>query len=166
MMLHVCATLVQLTVLASGNEGGETYKEAHRQMTETGRPLVVMVGADWCGPCQNMEKKILPQVRKHGLFRKVSFAVVNVDREQKLAEQLTGGGPIPQLVLYRKTRKGWFRRKLVGSQSVEDVEKFIKEELVENRAKGKGKTKNPAKDSPAPSEKSRTTEAVKVSRSG
>jgi thioredoxin-like negative regulator of GroEL len=165
MMLHVCATLVQLTVLASGSEATDTYTAAHRQMVETGRPLVVMVGADWCGPCQNMKKKILPEVRKHGLFRKVSFATVNVDREQKLAEQLTGGGPIPQLVIYRKTGKGWLRRKLVGSQSVEDVEKFIKEEIAQSKAEGKAKTKNPAKDSPAPADKSRTTETVKVSRS-
>jgi thioredoxin-like negative regulator of GroEL len=164
MILHICATLVQLTVLSAGADAGDSYKDAHKQMTETGKPMVVMVGADWCGPCQNMKKSVLPQVRKHGLFRKVSFAMVNVDREQKLAEQITGGGPIPQLVVYRKTRKGWSRRKLVGSQSVETVEKFIQEELAENRADRKSKSAHPAKDPAASPEKTQSS-AVKVSQS-
>lgn len=111
-------------------EKTETYDEAHRVTTETGRPMVVMVGTDWCGPCQTMKKKILPRVREMGLLKKVAFAVVNADRDQDLARKLTGGGPIPQLVMFRKTPQGWMRRKLVGGQSVETVEQFIHEGLT------------------------------------
>jgi thioredoxin-like negative regulator of GroEL len=112
-------------------ETEENYTEAHRITVKTGKPLVVMVGADWCGPCQTMRRTILPRVREHGLFRKVAFAHVNVDREKELANQLTGGGgAVPQLVMFRKTKNGWARRKMIGGQSVEAVEKFISEGLA------------------------------------
>ena len=111
-------------------DGEETYTEAHRITVKTGKPLVVMVGADWCGPCQTMRRTILPRVRDHGLFRKVAFAHVNVDREKKLATELTGGGAVPQLVMYRKTKDGWSQRKMIGGHSVEEVEKFINEGLA------------------------------------
>ena len=111
-------------------EAEESYTEAHRITLKTGKPLLVMVGADWCGPCQNMLHKILPRVREHGIFRKIAFAHVNVDQEKELATQLTGGGAVPQLVLFRKSKDGWKRRIMIGYHSVEDVEKFINEGLA------------------------------------
>ncbi len=112
----------------------ETYAEAHRTTTQTGKPMVVMVSTDWCPPCQMMKKTIMPRVRERGLLRKVAFAIVNPDRDQELAEQLTGGGPIPQLVMFRRTANGWIRKKLIGGQSVETVEEFISEGLTQDAA--------------------------------
>jgi thioredoxin-like negative regulator of GroEL len=112
-------------------EEDESYTEAHRITLKTGKPLVVMVGADWCGPCQNMRRTILPRVREHGLFRKVAFAHVNVDKEKDLAKEIVGGvGAVPQLIMFRKTKDGWTRSKMIGSHSVEEVEKFINDGLA------------------------------------
>ena len=121
------ATVLQVSLMANG---GETYADAHRKTAETGRPMVVMVGTDWCMPCQRMKNTVLPEVRKGGLLSEVSFAVVNPDRDRDLAKKLTGGGPVPQLVMYRKTSNGWKRRKLVGGQSVTTVVQFIKDGLA------------------------------------
>ena len=112
--------------------GGNTYADAHRETVETGKPLLVMVGADWCGPCQQMKKTILTQVGKHGLLDQVAFAHVNAEKESELAKKLTGGGPVPQLVMLRKTGDGWRKRKLIGGQSVDTVEKFIREAVARN----------------------------------
>ena len=79
---------------------------------------------------------------RRGVFRRVAFAMVNPDQDAELAEQITGGGPVPQLVMYRKTAKGWMRRKLIGGQSVEDVEAFIKEGLAADAAEKKSTAKN------------------------
>ena len=106
--------------------------------------MVIMVSTEWCVPCQMMKRRIIPRVRERAVFRHVAFAMVNPDQDSELAEQITGGGPVPQLVMYRKTAKGWMRRKLIGGQSVEDVEAFIKEGLAadaaekKHDAKGKG----------------------------
>ena len=62
------------------------------------------------------------------------FASVNPDRDGDLAEEITGGGPIPQLVMFRKPTQGWVRKKLVGGQSVEAVEEFIKDGLASDKA--------------------------------
>ncbi len=60
--------------------------------------------------------------------------MVNPDRDGELAEKLTGGGPIPQLVMFRRTADGWIRKKLIGGQTVETVEEFISEGLAQDAA--------------------------------
>ncbi|HEY4760726.1 MAG TPA: thioredoxin family protein [Thermoguttaceae bacterium] len=148
MMLSLCATIMQAVLLVSAPDAAdETYTEAHRLTTETGRPLVVMVGTDWCGPCQAMKRNILPRLRERGLFKRVAFAQVNADRDSELAKEITGGGPVPQLVMYRKTEKGWLRRKLVGGQNTETVERFIQEGLVLDDAEQKAGKDNSEEDS-------------------
>lgn len=117
---------VQLAMLASG---AETYTEAHKVTTETGRPMVVMIGAEWCPACVQLKDEVLPKVRQHGLLRKVAFAVVDLDREKELGAELTKGGPIPQLLMFRRTKEGWRVRRMIGSQSVDKVEGFINEGL-------------------------------------
>ena len=132
----LCAAVLHSALILAGSEtvGVETYAEAHRSTIETGKPLVVMIGTDWCPPCQTMKRTVLPRLRRRGLFKKVAFALVNPDHDGKLAEELTGGGPVPQLVMFRKTSKGWMRRKLVGGQSEEAVERFINEGLAADQA--------------------------------
>jgi hypothetical protein len=151
-------TFLALWSAALGADNSDNYAEAHRQAMQTGQPIVVMVSTEWCAPCQVMKKTVIPQVRQRGLLRRVLFAVVNPDRDHELATQLTGGGPVPQLVMYRKTPDGWMRRKLIGGQSVESVETFINQGIAEDEALAKGAggkpqeaaSKAPAKAVPPP----------------
>lgn len=124
MSLSLC-TVLQLSMMTAG---ANTYAEAHKATAETGRPLVVLVGADWCPACERMKNSSIPQVEK-GLLSKVSFATINTDRESKLARKLMSGGPIPQLIMYRKTAQGWRRHSLVGAQSPRAIESFLKQGL-------------------------------------
>ena len=119
----------------------ETYSAARQDTAKTGKPMVIMVSTDWCPPCQVMKKTVLPRVREHGLLRKVAFARVNPDEDAELANQITGGGPIPQLIMFRKTKNGWVRKVLVGGQSVETVEEFIKDGLASDKAEKKAEKK-------------------------
>jgi thiol-disulfide isomerase/thioredoxin len=141
MTTTLLATIVQASLLAVGVDATsvslESYTEAHKKVSETGKPLVVMVSTDWCAPCQTMKKEVMPQVREHGVLRKVVFAIVNPDRDRDLAEEITGGGPIPQLVMFRKKGDGWVRKKLVGGQSVESVEQFIADGVAKDKAEKK-----------------------------
>ena len=69
------------------------------------------------------------------MLAKAAFAVVNIDHQRKLGRQLTGGGPVPQLVVYRRTPQGWKRRKLVVvGQSPGVVEAFIRQSVTPNKA--------------------------------
>lgn len=138
------AALVQVSLLSVG---AETYSDAYRATTETGRPMVVLVGADWCGACRTMEHTVLPQLRERGVLGKVAFAIVNLDQERDLGGQLTNHGPIPQLLLFRKAEDGWKLRRLIGHQTVETVESFIEEGVKTEPHSEKAKA-NTAKTSP------------------
>ena len=104
-------------VALAATPAAETYEAAHKVTTETGMPMVVMVSTDWCPPCQVMKKTVLPKVREHGFLKRVAFALVNPDRNSKLAENLTGGGPIPQLIMIRRTSRGW----RIGQSSITTI---------------------------------------------
>ena len=131
------AVILQASILAGGED---SYAAAHEATTKTGKPMVVLVGAEWCAPCQTMKTSVIPQVKRHGLLGKVAFAVVNLDRDRELAQRLTSGGPIPQLIMYRKTDDGWRRRKLVGGQSVAAVEAFVSRGLEDDEAEKQSTT--------------------------
>ena len=128
------AAILHASILVTG---GDTYTEAREITTKTGRPMVVLVSADWCAACQTMKETVIPQAKRHGLLRKVAFAIVNLDRQRELGRKLTGGGPIPQLIMYRKSDDGWKRKKLIGGQSVTKVEKFISQGIELDEAERK-----------------------------
>jgi thioredoxin-like negative regulator of GroEL len=60
---------------------------------------------------------------------KVSFAVVNTDRQSSIARKLMRGGSIPQLIVFHKTDDGWKRRQMTGVQSVSDIESAVNSAL-------------------------------------
>jgi thioredoxin-like negative regulator of GroEL len=118
-------SILLATMLVATPLPTETYTNAREIVTKTEQPLVILVSTDWCRPCQKMKRIILPAIHARGILKKVIFATVNPDQEKDLADRLTEGGPIPQLLLFRKTHDGWVRKKLIGEQTVESVEEFI-----------------------------------------
>jgi thioredoxin-like negative regulator of GroEL len=117
------SALLQVSVLTTG---ANNYDQAYRTTNETGRPLVVLVGADWCQGCQVMKQSVIPQLERRGSLSSVAFATVNTDQQEKLAHSLMRGGSIPQLIMYVKTDDGgWQRKQMVGAKSVQEVESFL-----------------------------------------
>jgi thioredoxin-like negative regulator of GroEL len=122
----------------------ETYTEAFQTASQNGQPMMVLVGAQWCPACQQMEKQTLPQMRERGLLKRVAFALVDVDREREIGRTLTAGGPIPQLILFRRTREGWSNNRLIGGQTIPTLEQFINEEVAASEADQKVLAKSAA----------------------
>ena len=121
------SAVLQLSLLSAG---ANTYADAHKDHSETGRPMVILVGAEWCPACVQMKNSVIPQVARRGVLQKVAYATVNADHQRSLAQKLMKGGSIPQLIMYRKTNSGWKRHMLVGKQSPERIEAFINQGLV------------------------------------
>lgn len=147
--------IASVLCLPVGEMPTETYADAHRINAETGRPMVVLVGAEWCPACQRMEKQVVPKMRERGLLKRIAFALVDLDRDRELGRNLTSGGPIPQLIFFRRTREGWAQHKVIGGQSLESVEQLIDEEIAANNVEMKALAKTKE------SGKGRTTTAVK-----
>jgi thioredoxin-like negative regulator of GroEL len=131
MMSVAFSAMLQVSLVATG---ANTYAEAHRQHVDTGRPMVLLVGAEWCPACVQMKNNIMPRVARQGGLKKVAYAQINTDRDGRVAKAVMNGGSIPQLIMYRKTSAGWKRHLLVGAQSPEKIEAFIQRGLELDRA--------------------------------
>lgn len=124
--------LLQALALAASNHD---YTTAFRDSEQTGKPLVVLIGADWCPGCRTMKQSSMPEVQKRGGLDNVAYAVVNTDQEHQLAGKLMQGSSIPQLVLFQKTEAGWKRKQLTGAHSAGDIQAFIKQAAEASTAK-------------------------------
>jgi thiol-disulfide isomerase/thioredoxin len=136
------ASVLHVAVLAAAPEAATTYAEAYHETAETGRPLVVLVGAEWCPGCRVMKSSTMPQVQNSGVLEQVAFAEVDYDSDQKLARQLTGGGMIPQLIMYRRDGDRWVRDVLVGSKSASEVQSFLRRGVNSGATAGKPRQAN------------------------
>lgn len=121
----ITLTLNILLQAAAVTATAHDYATAYRQTTESGRPLVVLIGADWCPGCRQMKQTAIPQVEREGGLEKVAFAYVNTDQQGALAGKLMRGGSIPQLVMYQKTPTGWKRQQLTGAHSPSAIQQFL-----------------------------------------
>lgn len=121
----VCILFFTAQVVAADKKAVDTYEAAYKTMQETGKPLVVLIGADWCPACQTMKTSVMPKLESSGKLKDVAFATVNTDHQDRIARGMMKGNLIPQLVIYTKTNDGWKLERLVGGQSVEVVEKFL-----------------------------------------
>ncbi len=120
-------TLNILLQAAAVAAGGQDYATAYKETQESGRPLVVLVGAEWCPGCRQMKHSAIPELEKQGGLANVAFAYVNTDEDSRLASQLMQGSSIPQLILYHKTEDGWKRQRLIGARAPSEIQSFIEE---------------------------------------
>jgi len=112
--------------LVLANQQSQQYAEAYKQTTETGKPLVVLVGTEWCPGCVKMKGEVIPQMKSKGTLAQVNFAEVNAESEYELATKLVTGRSLPQLVMFVKTDTGWKKTLMTGAHSPAEVESFIK----------------------------------------
>ena len=121
----IAIALAALLGAGESGEGWQAYTPAYHEVMEAGRPLLVLVSADWCGPCQRLKASVLPDPRIRKLLEGYVCARVDVDEQPGLADKLGGDGGVPLLVLFRKTDNGWRKQELRGYQSVEELASFI-----------------------------------------
>jgi thioredoxin-like negative regulator of GroEL len=102
--------------------GAQTYEQAYEETQASGKPLVVLVGADWCPGCVSMKSGVMPRLHSGGYLRNVNYAHVDADSQEQLAGQLMQGSSIPQLVIFSQSDDGrWHRELLVGATSDQAV---------------------------------------------
>jgi thioredoxin-like negative regulator of GroEL len=106
-----------------------TYTEALKTASETGKPLLILVGADWCHYCNIVKKDILPKLEKSGLLDQVVFCYLDYDQDRRLVGKLVKGEIIPEMILFNKTDDGWKANHLIGSYKLDEIERFIKSAL-------------------------------------
>lgn len=81
LLLLLCAT-----AQAADGVWMTDFEAARKRAEELQRPMLIHFGADWCGPCRQMERNVLHTPRVTEQIRSnVVAVIVNVDRQPKLA---------------------------------------------------------------------------------
>src|SRR5262245_66521268 len=89
--------VLQAAMLVSG---AQTYEQAYEDTQTSGKPLVVLVGADWCPGCVSMKTGVMPRMQSGGHLGQVNYAQIDTERESELAGQLMRGNSIPELIVF------------------------------------------------------------------
>jgi thioredoxin-like negative regulator of GroEL len=111
-----------------------SYERAYAQSQNSGQPLVVLVGAQWCPACVSMKHNVIPRMSRGGQLDGVNYAEVDADSESELAGRLMRGGAIPQLIVFSRGNNGqWQRRQITGGTSEAGVTALIDQAQSEVR---------------------------------
>ncbi len=126
-MLHVAA-LTLLAVLNAPTTSDEQipYDAAYRKAQEEKKPLVILVGANWCAACRTMKSETILPMKGAGELREVVFTHVDKDIQPEIAQQVMQGNTLPQLVVFCEGEQGWKRFSLTGMQSERRVKELIR----------------------------------------
>jgi len=101
------------------------YNTAYQKAMEGEKPLLILVTATWCPPCQVMKKTTIPTLMAREAFKDFNYSTVDLDQEETLARELIGNRGVPQLIMYEKKGEQWVRRYLSGNQTPETVQAFV-----------------------------------------
>ena len=99
------------------------YAAAYKESVAEQKPLMVVVGADWCPACNVLKQSTIQPMAETGELDAVSVVVINKDNDPQLVKQLTKGDKmLPQIIMYTKTNEGrWERQRLKGFQPKQPV---------------------------------------------
>ncbi len=132
--MNFITALVIITVTGLAVDDPTDYKTAYNNAQKGDKPLLVLVTAKWCPPCQVMKSTTIPTLMQKQAFKDFHYATVDLDAEEALARQLIGHRGVPQIILYEKHNDKWVRRYLRGIQTPETVEAFVAQALVPRTA--------------------------------
>jgi len=124
-ILITLAVAVLVIPTASNAQEPLSYNAAYAKAQAGDKPLLVLVTAVWCPPCQEMKQSTIPQLMQKEAFKGFHYSTVDLDKEKKLARELIGTRGVPQLIMFEKQNDNWIRRYLRGAQTVQTVEAFV-----------------------------------------
>ncbi len=123
MQALIALSLVQVAM--TGAAGSNSYTDAYNRSQESGKPLMVVVGADWCPACVTLKQEIAA-LQQQGALLPVELSFVDKDAQPQLANQLMRGRSLPEIIFYSKSPQGWRRMQLNGRQSQTTLKSFIR----------------------------------------
>lgn len=126
-MSSLAATLILQAAFLTSTPSNSSlnYREAYAEAQDSKRPLMIVIGAEWCQACVELKQSTIPQMQKQGKLDGVVLTYIDLDQDPDLARQLLGGTSIPQVIVFSKGDAGWNRKQLTGRQSADTVSALI-----------------------------------------
>jgi len=124
-------SLLLLSVLTSAQVDRPSYETAYQKAQEENKPLLIVVGADWCAACKTLKAQTIDPMQSSGKLQDVIVTIVDKDSRPELAQQLMQGSSLPQLVVFAKSDSGWKKFSLSGIQSERRVQELLERASTE-----------------------------------
>ena len=118
-------SFIAITANSAFGQTPVDYTTAFQRAQAGDKPLLVLVTATWCPPCQQMKNITIPQLMKNDTFKDCHWATVDFDAENEIAMQLTEGKGVPQLLMFEKRDGKWIRRRMAGFKNAPTVAAFV-----------------------------------------
>ena len=126
-MLSLVLVTALVTVAGTSPSTHHNYAEAYRKSQIEGKPLMVIVSAQWCPACHTLKDTTIRDLETSGQLSEVNLAVVDRDVQPELARQLMREQRIPQIIMFSRTDNGrWERSQLIGYQPQGPVRGLIR----------------------------------------
>jgi len=107
------------------------YSSAYQESQANGKPLMVIISAEWCPACHTLKDTTIKDLEASGQLSEVSVAVVDRDAQPELANKLMRGQRIPQIIVFSKADSGrWERSQLTGFQPQGPVRQLIRSAMT------------------------------------
>jgi thiol:disulfide interchange protein len=106
----------------------ETYEAAYKQAFLKKKPLLVMLTATWCAPCQSYKSDVLEPMDRANEFDGFVFVKLDYDQNKDVANRImeqTGNRRLPQLVTYAFDGTEWKRDQLFEKRPIDEVRKLL-----------------------------------------
>ena len=123
--LMAILSFLMLTANFAYGQAPVDYTTAFERAQAGDKPLLVLVTATWCPPCQVMKNTTIPQLMQKQAFKDCHWAAVDFDLEHDIAMQLTEGKGVPQLIMFEKRDGKWVRRRIAGYKDANTVAAFV-----------------------------------------
>lgn len=128
-MLSIATLALVAVLFGPGGDEAEaplSYEAAYRKAQEEKKPLVVLVGAEWCPACKTMKIDTIESMKKAGELQEVVYTQLDKDAHPELADQVMQGKTLPQIVVFSESENGWKRFSLTGLQTPRRVKELIR----------------------------------------
>jgi thiol-disulfide isomerase/thioredoxin len=122
-LLLAFAVLMSFVGSANAEFYGTDYNKAIATSKAKDEPLVLMITASWCSPCQAQKKIIEGMVKDGTLPKGVHVAYVKYDSE--LAKKIRVSKSVPQLIRYRKVDGVWKKAVHIGYLKTPKLMEFL-----------------------------------------
>ncbi len=134
-------SLLLISVLTASQVERPPYETAYQKAQEEHKPLLIVVGAEWCAACKILKAQTIDPMQSSGKLQDVVVTVLDKDERPELAQQLMQGSSLPQLIVFAKggrwlekvfaqraaKRKSGFKsfwRRLVSRPRLEPLQSF------------------------------------------